>query len=180
MGFSDTWTTEGDNDPNSIIQHSIKQKNYHIIFPLVSIFFFFQYLLSKPVLIWNKSLGSVKHQVVDWSSLSNNRWLKHFMTNRHGTIAGQTIFHLLLYTVTATNLGSSNSYSPEPGPHLLNKGMKKPAAGVLVPTPWLLFRPDSQWEFTSGSWRKSSAFHFRQETWETLVLKKRCNLCFMF
>lgn len=41
MGFSDTRTMEGDNDPNGIIHHSIKKKNYHIFFLPFSFFFFF-------------------------------------------------------------------------------------------------------------------------------------------
>lgn len=67
------------------------------LFPPLLHFSPFQCLLSKPVLIWNKSQGSVKHQVVDWGSFSSNRWLRHFMTNGHGTIASQTIFQLLLH-----------------------------------------------------------------------------------
>lgn len=67
------------------------------------------------MLIWAKSPGSVKHQVVDWGSFSSNRWLKHFMTNGHGTIARQPILQLLLYVIAATRPGSWSSCSPAPG-----------------------------------------------------------------
>lgn len=67
------------------------------------------------MLIWAKSPGSVKHQVVDWGSFSSNRWLKHFMTNGHGTIARQPILQLLVYVTAATHPGSSSSCSPAPG-----------------------------------------------------------------
>lgn len=142
-------------------------------FPLPVLYFLpFQYLLSKPVLIWNKSPGSVKHQVVDQGSFSSNRWLKHFMTNGHGTIARQAIFQLVLYLTPATNPGCPDGRSPEPGPHLPGKGPGDPAAGPSEPAPGPLLTPTSRWELASGSGRKSSAWHFRPETWETLILQK--------
>lgn len=162
MGFSDTRTMAGDNDPNGLIQHSIKQRTTMASFPPpFSIFFPFQYLLSKAVLIWAKSPGSVKHQVVGWGSFSSNRWPKYFMTNGHGTIAGQPIFQLLLYVTAATHPGSSSCCSPAPGPPWKQPGMWEPPCCSL---------PAAQ--VTLGTGRKPSACHLRQETWGTLVLQK--------
>lgn len=149
-GFSDTRTTERDNDPNGIMQHPIKKRKTITSFPLCSPFFPFQYLLSKPVLIWNKSLGSVKHQVVDWGGFSSNRWLKHFMTNGQGTIASQTIFRLPLYTTAATKLGSSKSRSPEPGPHLPTN-----ATGRRLQEPRSLLPGRCSGQLHSRSWHQA-------------------------
>lgn len=102
------------------------ENNYGIFPPLHSPFFPFQYLLSKPVLIWAKSPGSVKHQVVDWGSFSSNRWLKHFMTNGHRAIARQPVFQLLLSATAAAHTGSSSSCSPAPGPPWKQPGLWEP------------------------------------------------------
>lgn len=142
-----------------------KENNYGIFPHSVLHFFPFQYLLSKPVLIWAKSPGSVKHQVVDRGSFSSNRWLKHFTTNGHGTIARQPIFQLLLYVTAATHPGSSSSCSPAPGPPGTGQGCGSLPACSL-PAAQVTSQP------TLGTGRKPSACQLRQDTWATLVPEK--------
>lgn len=118
------------------------------------------------MLIWNKSLGSVKHQVVDWCSFSSNRWLKHFMTNGRGTIASQTIFQLLLiYIITA----APPTREAPTAAHLSQGPTAPKRRGGSRPQqpPWC-----SPIIPCSGSERKSSTCRFRGETWETLAVEK--------
>lgn len=96
------------------------------------------------MLIWAKSPGSVKHQVVGWGSFSSNRWPKYFMTNGHGTITGQPIFQLLLYVTAATHPGSSSCCSPAPGPPCKQPGMWEPPCCSLPAAQVTLAQAETQ------------------------------------
>lgn len=102
------------------------------------------------MLIWAKSPGSVKHQVVDWGSFSSNRWLKHFTTNGHGTTARQPIFQLLLYVTAATHPGRWSSCSPAPGPPWNQPGLGEPPC--LLPA---CCSGDTAAGAHTGRWEKS-------------------------
>lgn len=108
----------------------------------------------------------MKHQVVDWGSFSSNRWLRHFMTNRHGTIASQTVLQLLLYTTQwqLTRGALTAAHRSQGGPHRPSKA----AAGAPSPVPRGALPREPTW----GSGRKANACHFRQQTRETPGLEK--------
>lgn len=91
----------------------------------------------------------MKHQVVDWGSFSSNRWLRHFMTNRHGTIASQTVLQLLLYTTQwqLTRGALTAAHRSQGGPHRPSKA----AAGAPSLVPRGGFTPGAN----MGLWEKT-------------------------